>query len=314
MAVRLTQWRSDLDELNKLGADSHGVVTTKTLSQAGFDSHKLARLVQVGALTREFRGVYRLGFQPATGEQRQVLACAATGGALSHQSAAEYWGYKELACEVVHVTTRRAHCLKRAPWLVRHTTRRPAKRNHVANGLHVVRPLRTLVDLAAAGADDKSLIGYVDHCVARRLFKASEVGRYLDKCRRMPGKRRLRLLLAHLFRSDSALEARAARLLTKAGLPRPVMGYELWANGRFIAKLDMAWPDLKVADETDGYAYHSGWGRFVSDRRRHNAIVAAGWTLTLTTWDEVENDPHGYVERRRAALERAKARLRPGAA
>jgi hypothetical protein len=92
------------------------------------------------------------------------------------------------------------------------------------------------------------------------------------------------------------------------------MGYELWVDGRFVAKLDMAWPDLKVAVEPAGYAYHSGWGAFVKDRKRHNGIVGAGWSIVLTTWGELEDDPGGFCASARAALDLARARLQAGAA
>lgn len=55
------------------------------------------------------------------------------------------------------------------------------------------------------------------------------------------------------------------------------------AHGRFVARVDLALPDLRLAIEHDGQAVHERPGVFTSDRRRQNALVAAGWTVLRFT-------------------------------
>jgi very-short-patch-repair endonuclease len=55
--------------------------------------------------------------------------------------------------------------------------------------------------------------------------------------------------------------------------------------GRFIARVDLAFPGPRVAIEYDG-AWHGDKGQLPRDRRRLNALVQAGWrVLHLTAAD-----------------------------
>jgi hypothetical protein len=310
VTARSQLWRDYLDKLNQLAQANHGAITTKQLEAAGIGSHKAARMVELGVMTRELRGIYRLGFQPATVQERRVIACLATGGALSRESAAEVWGYTELPSEVIHVTTRRKQSLRRTPWMVVHTTRRPPAKARLRDGARVVDPLRTLLDLATAGVADEHLKGFADHCISHKLFTVSMLRSFLSKSRRMPGKRRLTCLLDALFQVDSSLEAELMRLFRRAGIPLPVPGYKLKVKGRFVAKLDVAWPDLRLCTEADGFAYHSGYRSFVADRERANKIALAGFRILRFSWDNVRYDPAGVVDTVRKAIEQAKAELK----
>ncbi|MGY1602038.1 endonuclease domain-containing protein [Geodermatophilus sp. SYSU D00815] len=61
--------------------------------------------------------------------------------------------------------------------------------------------------------------------------------------------------------------------LTLAGLA-PTPQYEVVVGGRFLARVDLAWPEAKVALEHEG-AHHFDGVRIVRD----DAPVAAGWTV-----------------------------------
>ena len=54
-------------------------------------------------------------------------------------------------------------------------------------------------------------------------------------------------------------------------------------HGRFVARVDLALPELRLALEHDGQAVHDRPDAFVADRRRQNALVAAGWTVLRFT-------------------------------
>ena len=55
-----------------------------------------------------------------------------------------------------------------------------------------------------------------------------------------------------------------------------------------MARVDFAYPELKLAIEVDGFAAHSTVDAFRRDRVRQNALVAAGWTVLRFTWPEVD--------------------------
>ena len=84
-------------------------------------------------------------------------------------------------------------------------------------------------------------------------------------------------------RSESPPESRLRFALVAAGLA-PVPQYEVRdVHGRFLARVDPALPDLRLAIEPDGRAVHDRADAFVVDRRRQNALVAAGWTVLRFT-------------------------------
>ncbi|HEV3472603.1 MAG TPA: DUF559 domain-containing protein [Actinomycetota bacterium] len=75
-------------------------------------------------------------------------------------------------------------------------------------------------------------------------------------------------------------------------MPEPQ--YEIATSGRRFV-IDYAYPAEKVAIELDGYRWHSSPDRLVSDRRRGNSIVLAGWTLVRFTDPDVKQEPRQVV-------------------
>jgi len=67
-----------------------------------------------------------------------------------------------------------------------------------------------------------------------------------------------------------------------AGLPRPVQQHKLRVNGRTI-RIDLAYPELRIAIEYDGWEYHSTRGAFDRDRARANELELLGWTVLRFT-------------------------------
>jgi very-short-patch-repair endonuclease len=57
--------------------------------------------------------------------------------------------------------------------------------------------------------------------------------------------------------------------------------------------LDLAWPDVKVAVEFDGFVPHSTRRVFDDDRARQNDLVAARWTVFRITKTMLDSDPVG---------------------
>jgi very-short-patch-repair endonuclease len=77
-------------------------------------------------------------------------------------------------------------------------------------------------------------------------------------------------------------ESRTRVRLVLAGFPRPVPQYDVWLGGTFAGRVDLAWPDAKVALEYDG-VHHAEYGQFTRDRARLNRLVEAGWTVLHMT-------------------------------
>src|SRR5690242_9547098 len=76
-----------------LAARQCGVVTTAQLAAAGLTRNAVAHRVKTGRLTPLHRGVYQVG-PIAAPRGREMAAVLATGGVLSHHSAAAVWGFR----------------------------------------------------------------------------------------------------------------------------------------------------------------------------------------------------------------------------
>jgi very-short-patch-repair endonuclease len=81
---------------------------------------------------------------------------------------------------------------------------------------------------------------------------------------------------------DSGLEMRFARAIVGGGLPEPVQQHRVAVGDRRYC-IDLAYPDLKIAIEVDGWEYHSSRSAFDDDRSRANDLVVAGWQVLRFT-------------------------------
>ena len=82
--------------------------------------------------------------------------------------------------------------------------------------------------------------------------------------------------------AESPQETRLHLLMVDGGLPAPVAQYVVRHEQHEVARVDFAWPELRIAVEYDG-AWHAEPGRFAKDRRRINRLQAAGWTVVFVT-------------------------------
>ncbi|MGY1832128.1 endonuclease domain-containing protein [Geodermatophilus sp. SYSU D01180] len=100
-------------------------------------------------------------------------------------------------------------------------------------------------------------------------------------------------------RAESGPESRVRVALVTAGLaPRPQ--FEVRQGGRFIARVDLAFPEARLAVEYEG-EHHFDGVQIVRDDERHARLIAAGWrVIRLSAADLRALDP--VVQRVRAAL------------
>jgi very-short-patch-repair endonuclease len=301
--------RQPLKLLADAAGGSRGIVTTTAASALGISRKRLQRLVTKGALIREAHGVYRLVGSEVGLAERALVATTHTSGVISHQTAAQLWGYRGAGFEgeAIHVTVRHGCHPCRRPGMIVHLTRRTLEGLTTRRaGVEVTRPLRTMLDIAGEALDDKQLQGFLDYCVAEHLLSIRSLERYVSSTGRgIKGLARLRRVVERLCEVDSVAEARLVDLLVTAGVERPETQYSIRLGGRFLGRVDLAWPDRRVALELDGYRYHSDSRTFVNDRERGNRIVASGWILLRTTPASVHEAPHLVVSDLKAVLGRS---------
>jgi very-short-patch-repair endonuclease len=96
-------------------------------------------------------------------------------------------------------------------------------------------------------------------------------------------------------------------LVRERSLREPVAQYPVYVDGRLVARLDFAYPELKIGIELDGYAFHSDRQSFERDRRRLTELVNEGWHMLVFTRPQVRDHPAWVEQAVRKALIRAGA-------
>jgi hypothetical protein len=86
--------------------------------------------------------------------------------------------------------------------------------------------------------------------------------------------------------AESSQETRLRLLFGRAGLPAPVAQFRVFDEEGFVARVDFAYPDLRIAIEYDGLG-HGGRRAFLKDKRRLNRLVAAGWIVLHVTLEDM---------------------------
>ena len=101
-------------------------------------------------------------------------------------------------------------------------------------------------------------------------------------------------------RAESQPESRLRVLLALAGL-FPDVQYSVRDNlGGFVARVDLAFVEQRIAIEYDG-VWHAEPGQFAKDRRRLNRLVEAGWTVLHVTAADLR-DPAAFIARLKVML------------
>ena len=206
--------------------------------------------------------------------------------------------------ESIHVSAIRPRNPARTRGVISHRLAPRPAAFRVVGGLRVEHPARAWVQ-ASGHLPDIELIVAGDHLVARRRPLATIEELYAEARRQ----RRPRLEpLLHQVRdgAESAWETKLRIALVWGGLPEPELAFELFStDGGFIARLDQAYPSLRVGVEYDGRQHAEDVAQFARDADRWRRIADADWHLVRILKHHVAPDPRVAVELVRNALLRA---------
>lgn len=157
-------------------------------------------------------------------------------------------------------------------------------------GLRVTDRRRTCWDLAQ-WLDPVEAVVLVDRMLATGRVTRDELLAYADGLQGRRGHQRFsRVVDLADPRAESPPESRLRVRLTLAGLPAPEVQYSVRRDGVFVGRVDLAWPELRIAIEYEG-AHHSGSREQLEhDRARINALTRAGWTVLFVTADRLRDD------------------------
>lgn len=184
-------------------------------------------------------------------------------------------------------------------------------------GRHVLTtPVRTCWDLAL-WLDPVEAVVLIDRILGRHLVTIAQLRAYLvvrsaQRPRPRGWRRFARVLRIVDGRAESPQESRLRARLVMAGLPKPRVQFNVrTSDGGFVARVDLAWEECRLAVEYDGLWHTASPRQIHKDRRRLNALQVAGWTVLHVTSDRLRNDLEGVVAEIRAAIKRLERGSRP---
>jgi hypothetical protein len=135
----------------------------------------------------------------------------------------------------------------------------------------------------AFAAVDQAMSGLSeDHC---RTLRRNVRDRLVDRRNRRGIHRAQMLLALATGKAESPPESILRLTVVEAGFPVPEVQFEITAvDGRRLYVLDIAWPELRIALEYDGFAAHEE--RHECDAERDARMAGRGWiTIRATAVD-----------------------------
>ncbi|ROO50732.1 uncharacterized protein DUF559 [Micromonospora sp. Llam0] len=173
------------------------------------------------------------------------------------------------------------------------------------SGLPLTTGVRTAFDLGRS-LPRADALGALDAVLRRRVVTRRQLAAYIDTRRGVRGLRQVRGLLAIAEPlSESPMESRLRLLLHDAGLPKPTPQYRVKApsagKGRFVARVDLAYPQWRIAIEYEG-DHHRERATFRKDVYRFNALREAGWLALRFTADDVLRRKEQVAQKVRHAI------------
>jgi len=166
-------------------------------------------------------------------------------------------------------------------------------------GLPATNIPRTLLDLCARLPAVEALVALDMACLSKLIDKVA-LRHYADRVKGRRGVERLRHLAELMAPAESPMETRLRWLLIKAGLPMPEVQTDLYDdNGECLGRADLYYPQAHLVMEFDGGNHRD---RLVSDDRRQNCLIRAGYRILRFTAPDVYGRPQAVLAEVRGYL------------
>lgn len=256
------------------------------------------------AFTRVFRGVHVSASveQDAAVRARAALLLAPEGSGLVSLTAALLWAPVLPVPSVTHIGIPGSHRMQvsgisatRFEVLPTWVSRRSLPLTSPEETFVALATVVDLVELVAFGdalvrrqqASPESLLMVAERAVGRGVRLAREAAR---------------LVREHV---DSPMETRLRLLIVLAGLPEPVVNHCVrFADGQVAYRIDLAYPDIRLAIEYDGRQHIERERQWAGDISRREDLERIGWRFVIVIAADVFVHPERTLDRIAAALRR----------
>ena len=286
------------------------IVTLDDVHAAGGTRNYAHTRCDAGRWTWLDDGVYGLAGIQLDWTTRQLIAVKAAGaGALtSHLAAARLEGIPGYRSAGLELSIPRGRRYRRPGISTHESTDLDRCDVRIVDGVPVTDPNRTLLDLARYVGIQR-LRRNVEWCRRKGLVTWSSLISCLARHARQGrhGIRKLRaVILMDAHRediTDSDFELLVLSLVLEAGLPEPVLKYNVYDGERFVGEVDLAWPALKICVECDGPAHRENPAVYAKDKLKRTDLNICGWLVIEFDDQQVAARPQVVPRDVRAAVE-----------
>ncbi|MFT4157283.1 MAG: hypothetical protein QM630_05055 [Microbacterium sp.] len=183
----------------------------------------------------------------------------------------------------------------------------------VVRGVPVVDPLSALFLCSPELSDDQLVLlidammttadNYPGLTVGRPVFTHEMILQQLLEWGRFAGCARVRATLARAREHvESPKETETRLLLVAHGLAEPVVQHPVFDRGRFVARVDLAYPDLKIATEYEGDGHRRSPEQWRRDIQRQRDLEDLGWIVIRLTELDLRDGGTALIARLRRAI------------
>jgi hypothetical protein len=307
--------RDDLDRICPLPPDPDALPRVLTRRQAldrGITRRAIARRVDRGRWRRVLPRTY-LTVDTFTERDRldAALLFAGPGAALSGAAALRASGVPRVALpDRVLVLVPPGNRTESRSWVQVRRTFRPCTTVQWL-GPRRVEVARAIADLALTMRRLDDVRALVARVVQARHCTVEELGVELAAGPRQ-GSAFLRQALREVGQgAESAPEARASRILRRAGITGFVQNAQITLPDGSVRRLDFYWAELRAALEIDSLEWHFGAAEWAATWDRHLQLASAG-IAAIHRPPSALADPARFATEVRAWLAARKAELRAG--
>jgi hypothetical protein len=294
----------------------------RELLAAGETDRSLARQIRTGAVERPRRGAYVDGpaWRAMSDEQRYAVRCRAAHRQavaevfLSYVSSlplldAPTWGFE---LDDAHLTRIDGRAGRNEAGVRQHCGKVEEGDCMSAYGLQISTPLRATLEATTMGSLEASVV-VANHFLHRGDFTKEQLqARFENSMNSWPFSLKSDLVIRLSDpRVESVGESRTLHFLWRWHFPCPDPQYEVYDNGRLIALLDFAFPELKVWIEFDGKMKYQKYLREGEDvtaavlrekRREERIAEITGWRCLRVTWADLAH-PERLAARLQALID-----------
>lgn len=286
-----------------LAADQHGQVSIGQLRAIGMSAGAIRVRVRNGRLHRRHRGVYSVGREALTLQERfmaAVLSCG-DGTVLSHHAAGAHLGLLRWEERHPEVTVP-GSAPRRVDGVRVHRSRSLDRRDIIRHdGIWVTSPARTVLDLAPT-KPPRALRRIVRQAQVEHRVNVRQLLDMLERANGHHGVTPLRAAIADgATPTRSELEDVVLDLIDTVTSERPEINAPLLLDGEKLVP-DFLWRTRRLIVEADGGRYHDNPAVRADDVRKQAILEAHAHRVLRVTWDQAVRQAEQTRARVRAAV------------